>query len=194
MLGREAASPPLERGAPPPVPWRSTAPPGPGGGFPPLEKGGPRGDFGTRRRVAGKRPHPRRRACGRTRIDHWVKEDPQVPAYLRFVDDFILLSDSRGVLERWRGAVEERLGSLRLRLHRRKSVIRRTDEGMPFLGYVVWPGRIRIRGETVRRYRRKLRARPRGTASRQEGRRLSLAAWRGHVELAGSFRRVGSLK
>ena len=120
-----------------------------------------------------------------------MKENLKARAYLRFVDDFILLSNSRETLRGWKAAVAERLAELRLRMHPRKSVIRRTSEGMPFLGYMVWPGRIRVRGETVRRYRRLLR---RKGEMDVESREKSLAAWRGHVGLAGSWRRVGDLR
>lgn len=124
-------------------------------------------------------------------FDHWVKEDLKAQAYLRFVDDFILLSSSRETLRGWKAAVAEKLAELRLQMHPRKSVIRRTSEGMPFLGYMVWPGRIRVRGETVRRYRRRLR---RKGEMDVESREKSLAAWRGHVDLAGSWRRLGDLR
>lgn len=123
-------------------------------------------------------------------FDHWVKHGLHARAYLRFVDDFILLDDSRERLREWREAVRRRLEGLRLRLHARKCVIRRTDEGLPFLGYVVTPARIRVRGATVRRYRRRLHAKPAGSAERHQ----SLAAWRGHVGLAGSFRALGRLR
>ena len=55
-------------------------------------------------------------------------------AYLRFVDDFILLADSTVVLTQWANAIRERLALLRLTVHDRKCVIRWTSEGMPFLG------------------------------------------------------------
>jgi retron-type reverse transcriptase len=120
-------------------------------------------------------------------FDHWVKERLGARGYLRFVDDFVLLDDSKGRLRDWAAAVRARLEGLRLRVHAAKCVIRRTDEGLPFLGYVVWPDRTRVRGQTVRRFRRKLRTRAVATP---EGRRQSLEAWRGHVRLAGSYRRL----
>ncbi len=122
-------------------------------------------------------------------FDHWVKRSLGSRGYLRFVDDVVLFDDSKARLAEWRKAARVKLASLRLRLHDRKCVIRRTDEGLPFLGYVVRPERLRVRGETVRRYRRRLRHKPVGS----EDRARSLAAWQGHVALAGSFRRVGSL-
>ena len=122
-------------------------------------------------------------------LDHWIKDRPGAPAYLRFVDDFVVLGNSNDELADWRDAIRERLVPLRLALHERKCVIRRTAEGFPFLGYMVWPDRIRVRGETVRRFRRRMRASAPTPASRQ-----SLEAWRGHVRLAGTYRTLGALR
>ena len=124
-------------------------------------------------------------------FDHWAKEELKVPAYLRFVDDFVLLSDSKEHLREWLALLKERLANLRLLAHPRKCVIRRTDEGLPFLGYVVWPDRIRVRGETVRRFRRNLRRRAIEIEGEVGEIERSLAAWRGHVRLAGNRRRLG---
>jgi len=128
-------------------------------------------------------------------FDHWVKEVLRATGYLRFVDDFILLENSLSRLAEWKDAVRRRLEEVRLQPHPTKCVIRRTDEGTPFLGYVVWPDRIRIRGETVRRFRRRMRKRIRAAGrERPPGYVQSLAAWRGHVELAGGYRRIARLR
>lgn len=121
------------------------------------------------------------------RFDHWVKEGLGVHGYVRFVDDFVLLHDDKAVLREWKERVADKLAELRLLIHPRKSVIRRTEEGLPFLGYVVWPERIRVRGETVRRFRRRMRQRRR-EGENGESLQRSLAAWKGHVELAGTWR------
>lgn len=124
-------------------------------------------------------------------FDHWVKEVLRTTGYLRFVDDFILLDDSKSRLGEWKDAVRRRLEGIRLQPHPSKCVIRPTDEGMPFLGYVVWPDRIRVRGETVRRFRRRMRKQLGAAEGERQARFLrSLAAWRGHVELAGGYRRI----
>lgn len=120
-------------------------------------------------------------------FDHWVKQELPVGGYVRFVDDFVLLHDSKTVLARVALDVHEALRELRLVAHPAKTVIRRTDEGMPFLGYVVWPDRIRVRGQTVRRFRRRLRAR---RARDPERAQRSLAAWRGHVAVVGTWRKT----
>lgn len=126
------------------------------------------------------------------RFDHWVKEELCARAYLRFVDDFVLLSNSKSQLKEWLGAVTEALALLRLLPHPSKCVIRRTDEGLPFLGYMVWPGRIRVLGATVRRFRGRLRRRQ-TEGGLDDARTRSLAAWKGHVGLGGSWRRLGRL-
>lgn len=123
-------------------------------------------------------------------FDHWVKEILRARAYLRFVDDFVLLHDDKSTLRHWMDRIGEKLGELRLLPHPRKSVVRRTSEGLPFLGYVVWPNRIRVRGETVRRFRRRWRRRRRVDEQPVDLER-SLDAWRGHVALAGSRRSLG---
>lgn len=126
------------------------------------------------------------------RFDHWVKEQLRATGYLRFVDDFVLLADSSGQLLEWKAAVTAALAQWRLRVHPRKCVVRRTSEGLPFLGYLIWPDRIRVRGETVRRFRRRMRKKGvRGAAGDLES---SLAAWRGHVMWAGTFRRLGGVE
>jgi len=81
----------------------------------------------------------------------------------------------------------DKIGLL-LHLHPRKCLIRRTSEGLPFLGYVVWPDRIRVRGESLRRFRA-------GTRQTEdaEHREARIVAWRGHIAIAGSYRTLGDL-
>ena len=119
-------------------------------------------------------------------FDRWVKQGLRAPAYLRFVDDFALFADDVGQLRLWSARIAERLARLRLKLHPRKTVIRRTSEGSSFLGYVITPKTIRVRGETVRRFRHRLR----GRRCSEPSRRDSIAAWYGHVGMAGTYRRV----
>lgn len=72
-------------------------------------------------------------------FDHFVKETLGVTAYLRYVDDAVLLSDSKAELHGWRQAIEEKLLELRLRLHPRKVNIFQVYEGVDVLGYRVFP-------------------------------------------------------
>ena len=123
-------------------------------------------------------------------FDHWVKQSLRAPGYARFVDDFVIFASTRECLEQWREEVSAKLSELRLKLHEKKSVVRRTREGITFLGYVVWPDRIRVRGETVRRYRRKYRNLAKHDLESVSG----VAAWHGHCRLAGNWRQTHGLR
>lgn len=91
-------------------------------------------------------------------LDHFVKQELRAPAYLRYVDDLVLLSDNKTDLHAWRGAIEERMRSLRLRIHPGKANIFRVRDGVDVLGYRVFPGYRLLRNDNGHRFARRLRA------------------------------------
>lgn len=123
-------------------------------------------------------------------FDHWVKEHLHCPAYLRYVDDMVLLDHDKGRLAEWREAIRERLAEERLQLHPNKAHIYQTRRGVGFLGYTVFPDFRRLRGENGYRFRRKLRG-----FSRAYGRGeiewpdidASVQAWIGHAGRADTL-------
>jgi retron-type reverse transcriptase/ribosomal protein L21E len=88
-------------------------------------------------------------------FDHFVKRELGCKAYLRYVDDFALFADHKEELWYWRQAIEQRLAQLRLTLHPGAHP-QPVTEGMPFLGFVVYKGRRRLKRRKGIRYRRKL--------------------------------------
>jgi retron-type reverse transcriptase len=90
-------------------------------------------------------------------FDHFVKEQLKASQYLRYVDDFALFSDDRVFLAEARSAIEEYLENLRLKIHPIKSQLFETRLGANFVGFRVFPDRIRVRNENLRRARRRLR-------------------------------------
>jgi hypothetical protein len=80
-----------------------------------------------------------------------------VRAYLRYVDDLSSFADHREPLQRARCRLEAELADLRLRVHPVKTQIRRCRDGASFVGFVVWPGRLRVRNHNLRRGRRRLK-------------------------------------
>ncbi|MCX7421545.1 MAG: RNA-directed DNA polymerase, partial [Planctomycetia bacterium] len=90
-------------------------------------------------------------------FDHFVKETLRCPAYVRYCDDFVLLSDDKGWLTEAREQCREFLGTLRLQLHPHKSVISRVVDGTRFLGYRVFPDHRLLARENVVLTRRRLR-------------------------------------
>ena len=92
-----------------------------------------------------------------TGFDHFVKETLGAKKYLRYVDDFALFSNDRDFLVAARQAMEDYLDTLRLKIHPIKSHISRTQHGANFLGFRIFPDRIRVRTENLRRARRRCR-------------------------------------
>ena len=117
-------------------------------------------------------------------LDHGVKEVLRAPAYLRYVDDLVLLDDDKGRLLAGRDWIEDQLTTLRLQLHLDRGKVSQTREGLDLLGYHVFPHHRRLRNENGLRFRRRLRAFAQGYA---EGRLdwadfdPSVQAWIGHA-------------
>lgn len=124
-----------------------------------------------------------------TSFDHFVKRELRCPGYVRYVDDFRLFGDDWREMWRWRDAVAERLGSLRLVAHPR-SQPRHVTEGVSFLGFRVWPDRRRVKARKVVYAGRRLRAMAQrvrmGTAAPRELTER-VVAWVAHVSRANSM-------
>ena len=87
-------------------------------------------------------------------FDHFVKRELRYPAYLRYVDDFVLFADDKPTLWAWREAIVARLARLRLTIHPGAQP-RPVTEGLPFLGFVVYPTHRRLKRRRGIAYRRR---------------------------------------
>jgi hypothetical protein len=112
------------------------------------------------------------------RLDHAVVDRRRHGKYLRYCDDLAMFGDDLGALADLRAYVDETLASLRLKAHPRKSRVRRVDEGLTFLGFVVRRGSIRLGQVGLARFRARRRA---GEAFEPASWAASWAAWRAHV-------------
>ena len=95
--------------------------------------------------------------CYLNSFDHFVKRTLRCPAFLRYVDDFLLFGNDKQALWAWRQAVIERLAALRLTLHVERTQPRPVDEGFSFLGFIIWPQRRRLKRRKGIYFQRKLR-------------------------------------
>ena len=91
-------------------------------------------------------------------IDALVTEELGVPGYVRYVDDFAVFANSKRRLWLIKAAVKEALRKLRLRVHEPQAQVMPTAAGVPWLGFVIWPDRRRIKARKVRHFTRRLRA------------------------------------
>jgi len=72
-------------------------------------------------------------------FDWFVQRELGCGAYLRYVDDFALFSDSKTKLYAWKEAVIARLANERLTIHEAATQVLPTSCGIPWLGFVVYP-------------------------------------------------------
>jgi RNA-directed DNA polymerase len=92
-------------------------------------------------------------------FDERVKRELGCRAYLRYVDDIALFSDSKRELWAWKGAVIERLAGLRLVIHETRTQVLPVAAGIPWLGFVVHPTHRLVKARKVRNAHRRLRLR-----------------------------------
>lgn len=90
-------------------------------------------------------------------FDHWMKQDLRSACYIRYVDDLVILGDSAATLRSIAGRIVERLDADGLTVHPRKVRLAPASAGVPFLGYVVWPGHVSAGRYLRRRYHHRLR-------------------------------------
>jgi formylglycine-generating enzyme required for sulfatase activity len=92
-------------------------------------------------------------------FDQFVTRELRCAAYLRYVDDFALFSDSKCELWAWKRAITERLARLRLIIHERPAQVLPVENGIPWLGFVVFPTHRRVKARKVRGAANRLRGR-----------------------------------
>lgn len=90
-------------------------------------------------------------------LDHFMTQKYGGKRYIRYVDDMILFSDDREELYGALQIVRRELEKLRLSLHERKTELIETKRGVNFLGFRVFPDRVRIIQENLKRARRRLK-------------------------------------
>jgi retron-type reverse transcriptase len=90
-------------------------------------------------------------------LDHFIKRTLRPAVYARYVDDFLLFSDDKAALADMRVGIDEFLAGLRVRTHPGKTRVNRAAEGVTFLGWRLFPDRLRLERGNVVRFQRRLR-------------------------------------
>jgi RNA-directed DNA polymerase len=90
-------------------------------------------------------------------VDHFIKEQLHVRAYLRYVDDLVILGRDKALLHDIREIVREQLVKYRLRLHPCKAHIYHTAHGIDLFGYQVFPHKRKLRNDNGHAFYRRLR-------------------------------------
>ena len=128
--------------------------------------------------------------CYLNSFDHFIKRDLRCMGYLRYVDDFALFSNSKTQLWEWKRALIERQAGLRLTIHESSAQVLPVSDGIPWLGFVVYPNHRRVKSRNVVKFSRRLRERweefARGEISFAEF-DASVQGWINHVRYADTW-------
>jgi len=128
--------------------------------------------------------------------DHYAKERLHAKYYLRYMDDFMIISHDRKYLEMCKAETERYLSTLCFEINPDKTRIFNLSEGIPFLGFIfrlTETGKVLmlIKSENVKMQRKKLRRlvnkSMRGGLSREKVDE-SYMAWRNHASKGNTYR------
>ncbi len=121
-------------------------------------------------------------------LDHLIKDELGIRGYVRYMDDMVLFSDSKPelwrILSRLEGFLNERL---RLTIKPGSVRLAPISEGLPFLGFQIFPAVVRLSRTGFKRLRRKIiRNEQHFCKGRigEEGLTRSMASLVGHVRHA----------
>lgn len=94
--------------------------------------------------------------CHLHSFDLYIKRELGCKGYLRYVDDFALFADSKPLLWKWKSALQSRLAALRLTIHENSAQVLPAASGIPWLGFVIYPGFRKVKVRKVRHTTRRL--------------------------------------
>jgi hypothetical protein len=89
-------------------------------------------------------------------LDWFVTRQLGCQAYLRYVDDMALFSDSKRQLYEWKDALVKRLAAMRLIIHEPEGQVIPVVSGIPWLGFVVYPTHRRLKKRNAVNFTRRL--------------------------------------
>jgi RNA-directed DNA polymerase len=122
-------------------------------------------------------------------LDQFIKHQLKIKYYLRYADDFLILSPNKDDLNQSINLIGAFLKTkLKLELHPNKIILRKLDWGIDFLGYVVLPNYILPRAKTRRRAFKKLKSKIYNPSFEQ-----SLQSYLGYFSHANSYKIVERL-
>ena len=123
-------------------------------------------------------------------LDQFVKHKLKIKYYLRYADDFLVLSNYKDTLQRSLVIIAEFLkNDLKLDLHPDKIVFRNIKWGIDFLGYIVLPHYILPRTKTRRRIFIKLKEK-----MNKDNFNQSLQSYLGYLKHANAYKLTDKLK
>jgi RNA-directed DNA polymerase len=94
--------------------------------------------------------------CYLNPLDWFITQELGCNNYARYVDDMVLFSDSKRQLYEWKQAIIGFLATLRLTMHEAQGQVVPCDNGIPWLGFVVYPTHRRLKRRNVVKFTQRL--------------------------------------
>ncbi|KGK88052.1 reverse transcriptase domain-containing protein [Clostridium sp. HMP27] len=90
-------------------------------------------------------------------LDQLCKRKLRIKHYIRYMDDVVILSEDKKLLQEYKSIIEEFLNT-KLNLHlNNKTAIRPISLGVEFVGFRIWPTHIKMRKSTSLKMKRRLK-------------------------------------
>ncbi len=91
-------------------------------------------------------------------MDQFVKHKLKAKYYIRYVDDFVILHNSKEQLEKWKEQINNFIKEkLKLELHQQKSHINPLKQGVTFLGFRIFYNHKLIKRNNLRHFEHKFK-------------------------------------
>ena len=87
-------------------------------------------------------------------LDHLLKDHKSIKSYVRYMDDMVLWHDDKETLKAWRDDITLFIKT-ELQCDLKPELINFSSCGLPFLGYLIFPRRIRLTQYSKQRFIRK---------------------------------------
>jgi retron-type reverse transcriptase len=89
-------------------------------------------------------------------LDYFIKNKLFIKSYIRYVDDFVIISENKKELQSYKKSINEFLETLGLELHPDKSKIIGLEKGVGFLGFRIFYYFKLLKNSNLQQFKRKL--------------------------------------
>ena len=120
-------------------------------------------------------------------LDQFVKHKLKAKYYIRYVDDFVILHQSKEQLEIWKSEIETfLLEKLKLELHPDKSKIISLSKGIDFVGFRNFYHHRLLRKRNIRSIKRRISLFKEGVISEEKFNEM-FQGWNAYAKWANSY-------
>jgi retron-type reverse transcriptase len=122
-------------------------------------------------------------------LDQFIKHTLKIHYYLRYVDDFVILSRDKDELIRFKNEIKDFLmDRLRLYLHPKRQKLLIASDGIDFLGYIIRHNYTLVRHRVINNLKARLRLYYQGKINDFQELQKMVTSYLGHFKWANSYR------